>query len=225
MNLPTSKRMVSRIGVCGASKTFLKKIETSLHTNRACEQILLIFSSLGELLHAHKNRPLDLVILDISSGKTSLEQVNEMLIYLMAMKQKPAVLVARDRHDTVLMRGLLNKGATGYILKTAPCQVLAEAIHVCSTPSSIFLTPQHLHEFIQQPKPTATMNIIRRSPLLDSRELSTFEMLAEGASNREISQRLLLSEATVRKTISTLLQKYRCTHRSQLIAHSNFLQA
>ncbi len=52
---------------------------------------------------------------------------------------------------------------------------------------------------------------------ITERELDIIKLLAEGMSNKEISQSLYLSEGTVRNYISNLLDKLNLRDRSQIV--------
>lgn len=54
---------------------------------------------------------------------------------------------------------------------------------------------------------------------LTQREIAVAQLVAEGMDNREISQRLFLSEGTVRNHISAILAKKGLTNRTQIAIH------
>lgn len=52
---------------------------------------------------------------------------------------------------------------------------------------------------------------------LTERECAIVELAAQGLDNREIAEKLYLSEGTVRNHMSTILQKWGCKNRTQLV--------
>jgi len=56
------------------------------------------------------------------------------------------------------------------------------------------------------------------SEQLTSREMDVLELLVQGCSNREISERLFISVHTVKNHITNIFQKIGVNDRSQLIA-------
>jgi DNA-binding CsgD family transcriptional regulator len=53
---------------------------------------------------------------------------------------------------------------------------------------------------------------------LSRRELEVLELMAEGATNREIAEMLVIAEDTVKTHVQRILRKYGATNRTQLIA-------
>jgi len=63
-----------------------------------------------------------------------------------------------------------------------------------------------------------TVNVQMLSEQLTSREMDVLELLVQGCSNREISERLFISVHTVKNHITNIFQKIGVNDRSQLIA-------
>jgi DNA-binding CsgD family transcriptional regulator len=57
-------------------------------------------------------------------------------------------------------------------------------------------------------------------PGLTDREYAVLQMLADGASTREIAERLNYSERTVKNIVRDLLVKLNCKTRAQAVAHA-----
>ncbi len=53
---------------------------------------------------------------------------------------------------------------------------------------------------------------------LTPREQAVLELLARGFSNRDIADRLFITEPTVRQYVSHVLRKYRARNRTELTA-------
>src|SRR5699024_12702530 len=62
-----------------------------------------------------------------------------------------------------------------------------------------------------------------RNPLriLTKRECEVLQLLAEGKSNRGVSEALYISEKTVKNHVSSILQKMNVTDRTQADVHAN----
>lgn len=50
---------------------------------------------------------------------------------------------------------------------------------------------------------------------LSAREVDVLRLLAQGASNREIAERLILAEGTVKNHVSSILAKLHAANRTQ----------
>jgi len=55
--------------------------------------------------------------------------------------------------------------------------------------------------------------------LFTSRELDIIEAIAEGLANKEIAEKLFISEGTVKNHISTILEKGNLAHRTQVAVY------
>ena len=64
--------------------------------------------------------------------------------------------------------------------------------------------------------PGVAVHHVRAQFDLGKRELEIVELVAEGLNNREIAEKLYLSEGTVRNYISTVLEKLGLRDRTQL---------
>jgi NarL family two-component system response regulator LiaR len=105
----------------------------------------------------------------------------------------------------------LKAGALGYLLKDSNPQELIEAIRQVQQGES-WLHPavarKVLNELMHTTEPSA-------SEQLTERETDVLKLLAHGLSNRDIAERLVISEATVRTHVSSLLAKLHLASRTQ----------
>jgi NarL family two-component system response regulator LiaR len=106
----------------------------------------------------------------------------------------------------------IKAGALGYILKDSGPAELVQAIHQVHRgqpslePSIALKMLQELSHPAQGP-PTAEP--------LSERELEVLRLLAQGKSNREIADQLVITELTVRTHVSNILGKLHLANRTQ----------
>jgi NarL family two-component system response regulator LiaR len=106
----------------------------------------------------------------------------------------------------------IKAGALGYILKDSGPVELVQAIHQVHQgqpslePSIALKVLQELSHPTQRP-PT--------SEPLSERELEVLRLLAQGKSNREIADQLVITELTVRTHVSNILGKLHLASRTQ----------
>ena len=121
------------------------------------------------------------------------------------------VLVLSSFDWDVYLSAAWSAGAAGFLLKGAPTSELVRAIREVAT--GRIYTSQQL-ERIQ-----AWDRVVgERLQTLRLREWDVLRQVAAGQSNREISQILTLSENTVEKYLTSLLQKLRVPSRTGLLA-------
>jgi two-component system, NarL family, response regulator LiaR len=106
----------------------------------------------------------------------------------------------------------LRAGALGFLLKDSPPEMLVDGIRQVYRGES-WLHPKIARKVIQEltkskdEKPGANQ--------LTDRELEVLRLLAQGYSNQDIADQLVLSEATVRTHVSHILSKLHLTSRTQ----------
>ena len=106
----------------------------------------------------------------------------------------------------------LEAGATGYLLKDAEAEEVAQAIRAAHAgqvhldPAVTRLLAQRMRERKNQPEPV--------EPLTE-REREVIGLLAQGASNKEIATRLFITERTARTHVSNILGKLGLSSRTQ----------
>jgi NarL family two-component system response regulator LiaR len=106
----------------------------------------------------------------------------------------------------------IKAGAMGYHLKDSSPETLVEAIRqVFHGESSLhpLIAKKVLEEFHSQAEHPAP------DEPLTQRELEVLRLLAQGLENREIGQKLVVSEATVRTHVSNILGKLHLASRTQ----------
>ena len=129
------------------------------------------------------------------------------------VSRHPAVqiLVFTSRDDQDLLWEALDAGARGFVLKDVGGGYLVDAIRrVAGGQSSVDerVAPGLLR---QLSRPRA------HGPLSD-REREILQMLADGGSNRDVSERLVVSVETVKTHVKHILAKLDAKHRTQAVA-------
>lgn len=127
----------------------------------------------------------------------------------------PLLLTTFDEPELILRA--LQAGINGYILKNSPAERILSAIRVIASGGSVF--QKDILEFIRsRVSPEGTSNQMLKL-LLSPREMEIAGLIAEGLSNKDICERLFLTNGTVRNHISTILEKTGLDHRTQIAIH------
>ena len=120
------------------------------------------------------------------------------------------VLTSFSSDDKVF--SAIQAGALGYLLKDAGPEELVRAIRqVHHGESSLhpIVARRLLHELAAPPEPPPS------EKLLTGREMDVLRLVAQGRSNRDISEDLEISEGTVRTHVSSILAKLKLSSRTQ----------
>lgn len=122
----------------------------------------------------------------------------------------PLLLTTFDEEDFILRA--LKSEICGYILKNSPAERIIAAIRAVNAGGTVF--QDDILRYIRgKISPTGSGEIFKE---LTPRELEIVRLIAEGLSNRQIAERLFLSDGTVRNHISAVLEKTGLEHRTQI---------
>ena len=136
-----------------------------------------------------------------------------------ARRPETRVLVLTTFDDDELVFRSIEAGATGYLLKDVGSDALAEAIRAAARGESP-LQPSVARIVLERlrasagPPPSPADAALAVDPLTQ-REVEILGLLGTGATNREIAQRLALTEGTVKNYISAILAKTGLRDRTQ----------
>ncbi|GHO83593.1 response regulator [Dictyobacter formicarum] len=163
-----------------------------------------------------ENKAPDIVLMDIEMPRMNGVQATTALI-----ESHPQahiiILTTFDYEDYVF--DAIKAGAMGYLLKDVPASELMATIRKVHT-GEPFIQPRIanklLIEFGRKERSSRPQSL-RTSPEedLSPREIEILKLLAEGASNRKIAERLVLAEGTVKNHVSNILSKLQTENRTQ----------
>lgn len=115
----------------------------------------------------------------------------------------------------------IRAGAKGYLLKDMPAEELVNAIR-CINSGYAQLAPGLLERVLsQKTQPSQLESIPPALTQLTPRELDVARLVALGATNQEIAQKLFISESTVKTHINSIFNRLNLKNRSQLAIHAN----
>ena len=113
---------------------------------------------------------------------------------------------------------MLKAGASGYILKGAKTSELINAVRIVQQ-GQIFLYPSMTQKLVQGYIQLAEWDH-EGEPSLSPREKEILRLLAEGYSNKEIAEKLVISPSTVHSHRGNLLDKLGLGNRRDLIQYA-----
>jgi DNA-binding NarL/FixJ family response regulator len=130
----------------------------------------------------------------------------------------PRVLVLTTFDLDEYVFGALRAGAAGFLLKDAPRERLLEAIRVVHGGEALLspsITRRLIEDFAARTDPLEPPTALLE--LLTSREREVLVLVARGLSNSEIAERLVVTEATVKSHVGSILMKLDLRDRVQAV--------
>ncbi|WP_328530298.1 response regulator transcription factor [Nocardioides sp. NBC_00368] len=168
------------------------------------------------IARARELRP-DVILMDVQMpGTDGIEATRTVVAEGHA---KVIILTTFDRDDYLF--DALAAGASGFLLKNADPDSLAEAVRAAAEGHAL-LAPEvtmrvigrvtsHNAPSAPSPRPPKELD------LLTAREREVLLLIGEGLSNNEIARRLFLTEATVKTHVSACLAKLQLRDRVQTV--------
>ncbi|MBE7471471.1 MAG: DNA-binding response regulator [Anaerolineae bacterium] len=166
----------------------------------------------------------DVILMDVRmpvmNGITATEQIRRQLPTCQVL-----MLTTFDDEEDIVKA--LIAGANGYLLKDIPAQDLAQAVRLAHRgiyqlePSIAGKLVGMLNKQASSAAPTATTKkessaqAVAAQFDLTEREMEVLQLIATGATNREIAEDLVVSEGTVKNHVSNILSRLGLRDRTQ----------
>ncbi|MFJ9694532.1 response regulator [Kitasatospora sp. NPDC101183] len=140
----------------------------------------------------------DVVLMDLQFGPGSALNGAQATARITAVAGAPRVLVVTTYDSDADTLPALEAGATGYLLKDAPPEELAQAVRSAAAGRSALASSvaDRLLERMRTP-----------AAALSGRETEVLRLVADGLTNQQVSQRLHLSQATVKSHLVHIYTK------------------
>ena len=155
----------------------------------------------------------DVVIMDVrlpdGSGVEACRAIRE------ARPETKVIMLTSYADDEALFASII-AGASGYLLKQTRGQAVVDAITTVASGRSL-LDPDVTGKVLERVRESRAEDPALAS--LTDQERKVLEGLAEGHTNREIGEKLFLSEKTVKNYVSRILDKLGLSRRAEAAAY------
>ena len=156
----------------------------------------------------------DVILLDIRMPNLDGIEATKRIV---ASGSRTRVLVLTTFDLDEYVYGAVRAGASGFLLKDVRPGELVDAIRVVASGNAL-LGPTAIERLLTRFSPLADppAEAVAVGSLTD-REAETLQLLASGLSNAEIAAKLVVSEATVKSHVSSVLRKLGVRDRVQAV--------
>jgi NarL family two-component system response regulator LiaR len=152
----------------------------------------------------------DVVLMDLLmpgiDGVTATQQVKQ-------ASPRTQVIVLTSYHQDEHIFPAIRAGALSYLLKDTGPQELVEAVRKASR-GEVVLHPRVAARMVQELH-GANQDTAQPLTTLSDRELEVLRLVADGLTNAQIAERLVISDKTVKSHVSNILSKLHLADRTQ----------
>lgn len=191
-------------------KLLLKEVEF-------CSEALFAASG-AEAIELIEEKDVDLVLLDVFLGN---ESGLDTLVKIKELDADIPVIMLSVSESAGVIRDAITAGASGYIVKSAPREVLIHSMNMAISGQKVALLPL---SFVSGPAPgedghhsgsTGGSDDVRtRHSKLTKREATILNFIKEGMSNKEIARALGIFEGTVKVHVKSIFRKLGAKNRT-----------
>ena len=159
---------------------------------------------------------IDLAVIDITMPRmTGLQAAGE----LHRRRPQLRILMLSMHENERYLYEALKAGASGYVLKTVADRDLVEAIRAAMRGEK-FLYPGAVTPLIDDFLRRARQDLPLREDPLSRREQEVLKLVAEGYTNKQIAETLVISEKTVERHRANILEKLGMRDRVELTRYA-----
>jgi two-component system NarL family response regulator len=161
----------------------------------------------------------DVILMDFSlPDGTGLDATQAILAHL--PKTKIVFLTVHETDDRLF--SAVRSGAKGYLLKNIPVTTLLASLRALDAGEmaiSPSMSTRIIEEYAQNPSyPSHNGPPVNTS--LTTREIEILSLISKGSTNREIAQKLVISENTVKNHIHNILEKLGLKNRREALQYA-----
>ena len=192
-----------RVGVIDKHPLFRDGVTLALNSQPDIKVIAEGASVWDAVNIAYRNQP-DVIVLDSSTVDYSTGAVESILQHHPGVR----ILILANAADEENVSNAMKRGVRGYLLKGTCGSEIVQTVRVLYQGQS-FISSSLAVKLLMRSRPRSVSEITGSSqlPRLTPREQQILSILVQGRSNKEIGNKLHLSEKTIKQHLTNILQK------------------
>ncbi len=190
-------------------------LRTLLDAEADMEVVAEASSANEALMQVERYRP-DVVIMDVRlKGQSGLEACR----LIRQRHPETQVIILTSYLNEEFISHALRVGAAGYLLKEVGSSELVRSIRNAASGKAAFdpHTASRMAARLRRLEMNMEENAFKG---LSGREMEVLELVSKGKSNREIAEKLSLSQGTVRNYVSSIMEKLGMRNRIELATYA-----
>ncbi|WP_114944090.1 LuxR C-terminal-related transcriptional regulator [Microvirga calopogonii] len=217
--------MTENIRVCVIDRHPLFRDGVSLALNSQPDiKVIVQGTSVWDAIDVAQENAPDMIVLDAGVLDPSMGAVESILQHNPTIR----IVILSDEADEEHVYSALKRGVRGYLLKGACSKELIQTVRALHQGQN-FISPGLAARLLMRSGPSGTNEAKGSGPLppLTPREQQILSILVQGRSNKEIGNKLELSEKTIKHHLTNILQKLRVRNRVEaaLLASNHLPQS
>lgn len=194
----------------GRNKLFRQGLKSLLADSQF--EVVAEMDELAELRHTGETMRPDLVVVDFTDES---ERASESIADLKSGQPEVRIAVLAEVLDSGALSACLAAGAGGFLIKDISVDGLLQSLRLMMLGETVF--PTNLAPLLVNgmTRVEPMRNVSIGSYGLSEREGQIIRCLAQGDSNKQIANRLGITEATVKVHMKSLMRKIRASNRTQ----------
>jgi DNA-binding NarL/FixJ family response regulator len=180
----------------------------TIFTNAPDVEIIGEATTRTEIQHTCQTNLPDLVLIDVPTSIGTMQEIADLIL---VNSPKTKLLVLTDDENTRFLEDVINTGISGYLLKKDVPEKLIGAISSAIDGDLIFRQEamNRYHQNIDKG--------IKAENVLSLREQEILQLIAEGCTNEQISQKLYITVGTVKNHLVHIYQKLDLHSRAEAV--------